>query len=128
MLFVDLQYGDTAEDRRLAPGHVGVEILHDEQVDALKDLDGFTAQAAAVDLVIGGSNSGQHLAAGFRTACWIAVPSGTGRLWYWFLERDDSPWYPQVRLFRQHPGRYDDWQAPIASMAAMLQQRLREPA
>lgn len=126
VLFVDLQYGDTAEERRVARETLGVDILHDEQVDPLKDLDGFAAQAAAVDLVIGGSNSGQHLAAASGRSCWIAVPSGTGRLWYWFLHRDDSPWYPHVRLFRQRPGRYDDWREPIAGIALTLQQRLRE--
>lgn len=128
VLFVNLQYGDTAEDRRMLRERLGVEMLHDETVDPLKDLDAFAAQAAAVDLVIGGSNSGQHIAAATGTPCWIAVPSGVGRLWYWFLDRTDSPWYRDVRLFRQPPGRYDDWRAPIAAMANRLRQRLREPA
>src|SRR5690606_20499156 len=123
VLFVNLQYGDTAEDRRMLRERLGVEMLHDETVDPLKDLDAFAAQAAAVDLVIGGSNSGQHIAAATGTPCWIAVPSGVGRLWYWFLDRTDSPWYRDVRLFRQPPGRYDDWRTPIAAMANRLRQR-----
>jgi hypothetical protein len=35
---------------------------------------------------------------------------------YWVLGRDDSPWYPRMRLFRQ--ARRGDWTAPIAAMIA----------
>lgn len=126
ILFVDLQYGDTTKERAEAKERLGVEILHDEQIDAMKDLDGFAAQAAAVDLVIGASNSGQHIAAALGCPCWIAVPGGAGRLWYWFLDREDSPWYPHVRLFRQKPGRYSDWAGPIAEIAKALTHRMQE--
>src|SRR5690606_27941564 len=88
ILFVDLQYGDTAAERSEAQSQLGVDILHDDRIDPLKDLDGFAAQAAAVDLVLGGSNSGQHIAAAVGRPCWIAVPGGAGRLWYWFLDRE----------------------------------------
>ena len=40
----------------------------------------------------------------------------------WLLGRDDSPWYPTLRLFRQD--RLDDWSAPIARMARALRARL----
>lgn len=127
-LFVDMQYGDTAEERRQLKQQHGIEILHDDSIDAMQDLDGYTAQAAALDLLVGCSNSGIHLAAAAGTTCWVAVPSGPGRLWYWHLGRDDSPWYPHVRLFRQPPGVVGDWTAPIAAMAAALQARLQDGA
>ncbi len=126
ILFVDLQYGDTTEERREVQARLGIDILHDDRVDPLKDLDAFAAQAAAMDLVIGASNSGQHIAAAGGRPCWIAVPGGAGRLWYWFLDRDDSPWYPQVRLFRQKPGPYNDWAEPIADIAAALRRMVQE--
>jgi hypothetical protein len=38
--------------------------------------------------------------------------------WRWLLERDDSPWYPTMRLFRQQ--RAGDWTRPIAAVASAL--------
>lgn len=126
ILFVDLQYGDTAEERRLIQSALGVEILHDDEIDALKDIDGFAAQAAAVDLVIGASNSGQHIAAATGRPCWIILPGGLGRLWYWFTGRTDSPWYPHVRLFRQPVGHNENWADTMMQVGIALGERLRE--
>src|SRR3546814_6256865 len=88
-------------------------------------LDGYAAQAAALDLLVGCSNSGIHIAAAAGTPCWVLVPSGLGRLWYWHLERDDSPWYPQVRLFRQPAGVANDWRGTIAAVAVAMRGRLQ---
>jgi tetratricopeptide (TPR) repeat protein len=118
VLFVDLQYGDTADERRAVAQHCGIDILHDDSVDQLADIDRFAAQAAAMDLVIGSSNSGLHIAAAIGRPCWALLPAGAGRLWYWFLDRDDSPWYADLRLFRQPSGRSDDWAATIDRVAA----------
>lgn len=126
VLFVDMQYGDTAEERAQVKSRLGIDILHDDSIDAMQDLDGYAAQAAALDLLIGNSNSGIHIAAAVGTECWVLVPSGLGRLWYWHLGRDDSPWYPHVRLFRQPVGTAGDWHPAIAAAAAALERRLRE--
>lgn len=123
ILFVDLQYGDTAAERAEVAQKIGVNILHDDSVDAVADLDGYAAQAAAMDLVIGTSNSGLHIAAAVGRPCWALLPGGAGRLWYWFLERSDSPWYADMTLFRQgQGGRSDDWAGTIARVAAALAQ------
>jgi len=38
---------------------------------------------------------------------WLLAPAADGRIWYWFSGRDDSPWYPSMRLFNQpSPGRW----------------------
>jgi tetratricopeptide (TPR) repeat protein len=121
VLFVDLQYGDTAEERREAAERLGVDILHDDSVDQLVDIDRYAAQAAAMDLVIGTSNSGLHIAAALGRPCWALLPSGAGRLWYWFLEGDRSPWYADLRLFRQAPGRSSDWDVVVERVAGALQ-------
>ena len=42
--------------------------------------------------------------------------------WRWLLEREDSPWYPTMRLFRQH--RRGDWESVIERVRAALTQRL----
>jgi len=126
VLFVDMQYGDTAEERAQVRDRLGVDILHDDSIDALKDLDGVVAQAAALDLLVGSSNSGIHMAAAAGTLCWVMVPGGLGRLWYWHLSRSDSPWYPNIRLFRQSAGLAADWRATIEDVAQALRDRLRE--
>jgi tetratricopeptide (TPR) repeat protein len=120
VLFVDLQYGDTQDERRLVKQRFGIDILHDDSVDQLVDIDRFAAQAAAMDLVIGTSNSGLHISAALGRPCWGLLPAGAGRLWYWFLEGDRSPWYADLRLFRQQPGAAGNWGAVIAQAGTAL--------
>lgn len=127
ILFVNMQYGDTAEERHTVEDQLGVTVLHDDTVDAVNDLDRYAAQAASLDLVISVSNSGLHIAAAVGCPCWVMLPAGIGRLWYWFLDREDSPWYPAVRLFRQPSrGRSDDWASTLARVDAALAARLNE--
>ncbi|MDG2244132.1 MAG: tetratricopeptide repeat protein [Rhodospirillaceae bacterium] len=106
--FIDLQYGDTSGDRA-AIIKKGFDIFRDSDVDPLTDLDGFAAQVGAMDLVVTTSNTTAHIAGALGVPCWVLVPAGAGGFWYWFLDRDDSPWYPSIRLFRQvTPGVWAD--------------------
>jgi len=50
------------------------------------------------------------------------VPASYGRIWYWFLERDNSPWYSKVRLFRQK--RDCGWEPTITAVAEDLARKL----
>ncbi|MEK9969476.1 MAG: hypothetical protein VW600_10090, partial [Ferrovibrio sp.] len=125
-LFVDLLYGDTTAERRQVEDQLGIDILRDDSVDQLADIDRFAAQAAAMDLVIGTSNSGLHIAAALGRPCWGLLPSGAGRLWYWFLQDDRSPWYADLRLFRQRPGAGADWADVIEQVGAALRDWTRE--
>jgi tetratricopeptide (TPR) repeat protein len=100
--FVNLQYGDCAAEIAEVEQNIGVSIINDALVDPLKDMDGFFSQVAAMDLVLSVSNSTIHVAGSLGVPAWLFLPSsGKGLLWYWFLEREDSPWYPSVRLLRQ---------------------------
>lgn len=83
------------------------------------DLESFLDTAAVIqltDLVITSDTSIAHLAGALGQPVWLAlkhVPE-----WRWMLGRDDSPWYPTMRLFRQpRPG---DWPAVFESMRAAL--------
>src|SRR3546814_1715452 len=104
-----MQYGDTTEERLHLKQQRGIDILHDDTVDALIDLDGYAAQGAALELLVGCSNSGIHIAASAGTPCWVLVPGGLARLWSGHLERDECPWYPHVRLLRPRAGVAIDW-------------------
>jgi tetratricopeptide (TPR) repeat protein len=60
-----------------------------------------------LDLVITSDTVIAHLAGALGVPVWVAVPFLPD--WRWLLEREDSPWYPTMRLFRQaQPGRWDE--------------------
>jgi Flp pilus assembly protein TadD len=79
----------------------------------------FAEAAAAVanlDLVISVDTAAAHLAGALGLPVWIALPSAPD--WRWGLAREDTPWYPRARLFRQE-GR-GEWDAVFARIADEL--------
>lgn len=116
--FVNLQYGDCSEGLADVKARTGIEILHDPEIDQLKNMDDFAAQTAALDLVISISNTTCMVSAAVGTETWTLLPRGFGLYWYWFEGRDSSPWFPGMALFRQYqPG---DWHGVIDRIAAAL--------
>lgn len=117
-IFVNLQYGDCADELSRLERDVGMTVYHDNTVNSLNDLDGFAAQVAAMDLVISVSNSTVHFAGALGVPVWTLLPRGDALLWYWFHEVEDNLWYPGMRLFRQdHPG---DWSGPVTRVTDAL--------
>lgn len=82
----------------------------------LTDLGETAAAIMGMDLVITVDTAVAHLAGGLGKPVWILVPFVPD--WRWLLDRDDSPWYPTARLFRQR--RAGDWDAVIGRVAAAL--------
>ncbi|MAI06307.1 MAG: hypothetical protein CBC47_04130 [Alphaproteobacteria bacterium TMED87] len=106
-VFISLQYGDILEDIETFKKY-GVIINQDESVDNLNDLEMFSIQVSAMDLVISVSNTTAHFAGAIGVRCWTMISSGQGQFWYWFRDRSDSPWYSSLRLFRQSQiGKWD---------------------
>jgi tetratricopeptide (TPR) repeat protein len=84
--------------------------------DALADFDDTAAVIALADLVISVDTSVVHLAGAMGRPVWVLLPFQPD--WRWMLDRDDSPWYPTARLFRQpKPG---DWDSVIAQVKDTL--------
>jgi hypothetical protein len=101
VMFVNVQYGDSRAELEQVRKMRGIDIYEDPAIDPIGDLDAAFAQIASLDLVISTSNTAVHIAGALNIPCWVALPQGNGAFWYWFLNRDDSPWYPSLRLFRQ---------------------------
>ena len=76
-----------------------------------------------LDLVVTSDTSIAHLAGALGVPVWVALPSAPD--WRWLLQREDSPWYPTMRLFRQTAR--GDWDGVFARMAATLQERVTAP-
>ena len=116
--FVNLQYGDCRTEISETERSLGVHILSDSRIDSLKDLDSFASQVAAMDLVITISNATAHMAGALNVPVWTMVPKGFGAMWHWFLDRDDSPWYPSMRLLRQT--KQNEWGSVVDRASSML--------
>lgn len=116
--FVDLQYGDTEEARDELRRHHGLEIAHFDDVDLHNDLEGLAALCNACDLVITVSNVTAHMAGALGRPVWLLLPRARGRLWYWFSGREDSPWYPSMRIFTQQTA--GDWREVLDAVAREL--------
>lgn len=70
----------------------------------------------SLDLVISIDSMPAHLAGALATPVWTLLPAAAD--WRWMEGRDDSPWYPTMRLFRQE--RSGDWTAAIARVEREL--------
>lgn len=110
--WVGLQYGAAADDAR----RNGLDILVDPEIDPLADLDGFAAQVAAMDAVVTIDNSTAHFAGGLGVPTWVLLPFAAD--WRWQAWRDDSQWYPRLRLIRQE--RPGDWASPVERAVAQV--------
>jgi hypothetical protein len=81
-----------------------------------KDFRDTAAIVAELDLVIAVDTAVAHLAGALARPVWTLLPFSPD--WRWFLAREDSPWYPTMRLFRQaQRGR---WQPVIIRVAEEL--------
>jgi len=74
------------------------------------------AALSALDLLITVDTSVAHLAGALGRPAWVMLPYAPD--WRWLLQREDSPWYPALRLLRQDEG--GDWNGVVRKLAAAL--------
>ncbi|MEO5350588.1 MAG: tetratricopeptide repeat protein [Magnetococcus sp. YQC-3] len=120
ILFVDLQYGDTAEERLNFEKQTGVSIIHDDLVDQMKDLDAFAAQVAAMDMVVTISNTTAHFAGALGIPTLLIL--GEVPIWYWGASGEKCSWYPSLQLFRSQ--KSGDWHDVVRDVAKALVDRI----
>ncbi|MDP9175065.1 MAG: tetratricopeptide repeat protein [Planctomycetota bacterium] len=109
--FISLQKGDASTQAKSNPS----------LLDLTDDISNFADTAALIenlDLVISVDTSVAHLAGAMGKPTWVLLPFTAD--WRWMRDREDSPWYPTMRLFRQP--RLGDWQPTLTR----LQQALRK--
>jgi len=88
-------------------------------VDLGSRLTDFSVTAAALehlDLLIAVDTSVAHLAGAMGKPAWLILPFRSD--WRWFADREDSPWYPSMRLFRQKS--HGDWAGVMQGVALSL--------
>jgi hypothetical protein len=87
--------------------------------DDIEDFGDTAAIMSLLDLVISSDTSVVHLAGALGRPVWILLHQPAD--WRWMLEREDNPWYPSARLFRQtEMGVWDDVVARVAAELSKL--------
>jgi tetratricopeptide (TPR) repeat protein len=110
--FASLQYGPRAGDLKKLKRKTPIEDL----AASFEDFIDTAAAINALDLVITVDTSVAHVAGALGKPVWVLLPWVTD--WRWLLGREDNPWYPTMRLFRQKKG--EDQTAVIARVEQEL--------
>ncbi len=111
--FYSLQVGQNAADIELLGEHSNV-------IDMSHEIRDFADTAAIIDqldLVISVDTAVAHLAGAMAKPVWVLLPYTPD--WRWMIDREDSPWYPTMRLFRQ--ARLGDWEEVLRRIYTTLQ-------
>ena len=102
------------------------ETFTEKIIDLTADIGEFADTAALIanlDLVITIDTAVAHLAGALGKPVWLMLPFVSD--WRWMDKRSDSPWYPTMRLFRQHAE--GDWHSVVTAIVRELQNQLRQP-
>ncbi|HEX5093846.1 MAG TPA: tetratricopeptide repeat-containing glycosyltransferase family protein [Burkholderiales bacterium] len=113
--FFSLQIGEAAKQAARPPA--GMRLV--DLTSRIADFSDTAALVSRLDLVITIDTSVAHLAGAMGAPVWVLVAHAPD--WRYHLEREDMPWYPTMRLFRQE--RDGDWSGAIARVAQALAQR-----
>ncbi len=118
--FISLQKGQGEDEAAMPPEgqpllHLGSEVV---------DLADSAAIVAQLDLVICVDTAIAHIAGSVGTPCWVLLPAQDID-WRWMHQREDSPWYPAVRLFRQRA--QGQWAEVLEQVRVVLGGRMPRP-
>jgi tetratricopeptide (TPR) repeat protein len=125
--FASLQVGQRSADlKKLQRAEKGKDVAHaiEDLGPALTDFVDSAGAMSALDLVITVDTSFAHLAGALGKPVWVLLPWVTD--WRWMFDREDNPWYPTMRLFRQKRG--EDWNDIIPRVAQELEAAVKGDA
>jgi hypothetical protein len=106
--FYSLQKGPAAEEGHAS--NLGLPLT--DLGPLLEDFAETAAALSQLDLLITVDTSVAHMAGALGRPVWLLLAAVAD--WRWLLDRADSPWYPTLRLFRQH--RLGDWQSVVEAV------------
>ncbi len=113
---VSLQKGPGTEQIPALEGKLAMVGWTEELDEAAGPFMDTAALMKCLDLVITSDSALAHLAGALGVPVWVALSIAPD--WRWLLHREDSPWYPTMRLFRQQTA--GDWNGVIARMVQAL--------
>jgi len=114
--WVWLQPQTRESEREVLAQYPGVNLIG----ETFTDFADTAAVLEQLDLIITVDTAVAHLAGAMGRPVWILLPFVPD--WRWMLDRDDSPWYPSVRLFRQR--RPHDWSDVVQDVVGALSERM----
>ena len=118
--WVSLQKGEAAGEAEAPPPGLPLMNLG----PALADFRDTAAVIDQLDLVLCVDTAVAHLAGALGKPVWVMLPKPAD--WRWLEGREDSPWYPTMRLFRQ--SRRGEWDDVVERVKVALQERLSDDA
>jgi hypothetical protein len=122
--WVSLQKGAGARQRtEVSFGSRVLELADPDYMGAEEMLD-TAALVQELDLVVTSDTVTAHLAGALGVPVWVAL--STSPDWRWLRQREDTPWYPNMRLFRQH--RRGEWAPVFERIATELTARHDRPS
>lgn len=110
--FLSIQKGPSEGDVANPPPGMNIIGLSSE----IRDFEDTAAILTVADLLISVDSSPVHLAGALGRPAWVMLPFLPD--WRWLLNREDTPWYPSVRLFRQPA--WGDWPGLVRKVAGAL--------
>lgn len=111
--FHALQPDIRERDQAMLEGKLALHI----HTQLLRDFSDTAALISQMDLILTVDTAVAHLAGAMGKAVWVMLPYSAD--FRWLLERDDSPWYPDMRLFRQ--ARPHDWQQTLLDVGKAME-------
>ena len=116
MEYVCLQKELRDIDKELLAQHIEIKYFG----DALEDFTDTAAICELMDVVISVDTSVAHISGALSKPTWVLLPYSPD--WRWLLDRDDSPWYPSVKLYRQK--EIGNWDSVLENIKGDLEKHL----
>ena len=116
--FVDLQYGETLDERLNLKNEHSITLTKLEEIDNFNDIDGLASLIDACDFIVTISNVTAHIAGALGKKVFLMVPYEKGKIWYWHDGLKESLWYPSIEIFTQT--ETGDWTKPISDIKEKL--------
>jgi len=116
--FIDLQYGDTSQERSYLKNEHGITLSKVEEIDNFNDIDGLASLIHACDFIVTISNVTAHIAGALGKKVFLMVPYEKGKIWYWHDGLKTSLWYPSIQIFTQT--KTGEWLKPMSDIKEQL--------